>query len=392
MQSSNYWLDICNLAAVFDQQSIPYQFIEETALMIQGVPVKLEEVAIEVQWDLVESVHGLFTPYGPTPIERTKDIGSFHFEMEGTSVRVKCVYNKAIRTDPFRIQLERDGLHYWCQSLYTKRRNPRYEEVINQHLYDLQMRMTEQNQVAWNQNNYQALINRYGAPEEVADKIKQHPEGRLGSFYRYMEPVDGKKIAHLMGSNGIKGIALSLLGADVTVVDFSQENAAFAVEVAGAAGVNIQYEVSDVLSFKGEGSEDLYDFVLMELGVLHYFINLEPLVRVIHRLLKPGGQLVLHEFHPISTKLITSKGKKHKVSGNYFDPMIENRQVAFSKYSSERESEKAQVLQRKWTLGELITAVADIGLVVKTLDEEPNQKVHDIGIPKLFTLVAQKPS
>lgn len=31
-------------------------------------------------------------------------------------------------------------------------------------------------------------------------------------------------------------------------------------------------------------------------------------------LLRPGGRLVLREFHPVSTKLITSRGKKHKVS------------------------------------------------------------------------------
>ncbi|MCF6410808.1 class I SAM-dependent methyltransferase [Pseudalkalibacillus salsuginis] len=388
MQSSHFWLTINNITAVFDQHAIPYQFIEDTSLYLQGVGMEPNEVTVEVQWDLIKSVHDLFMAYSPTPIKTTKDKGSFHFKMEGTSVQVQCMYNKAIRTDPFRIQLQREGLYFWCQSFYANRRDSGYKEVIDQHLHDLQMQMTEQNQTAWNQNNYQALINRYGAPEEVAAKIKHHPKGRLGSFYRYMEPVEGKRIAHLMGSNGIKGIALSLLGADVTVVDFSQENAAFAAEVAGAAGVNIQYEVSDVLSFKGDGS---YDIILMELGVLHYFVNLGPLFQVIQRLLKPGGQLVLHEFHPISTKLITSKGKKHKVSGNYFDPTIENRQVAFSKYSSDSE-EKTEVLQRKWTLGELITAVADTGLVVKVLEEEPNQKVHDIGIPKLFTLVAQKPS
>jgi len=33
--------------------------------------------------------------------------------------------------------------------------------------------------------------------------------------------------------------------------------------------------------------------VLLELGVLHYFIDLQPLVLVIRQLLRPGGRLIL---------------------------------------------------------------------------------------------------
>ncbi|WP_260412349.1 bifunctional 2-polyprenyl-6-hydroxyphenol methylase/3-demethylubiquinol 3-O-methyltransferase UbiG [Alkalihalobacillus sp. TS-13] len=392
MHSSEYELTIGNIVAVLEQQAIPYQFVGETALFLQDVLSEPVEVTVEVQWDLLEIIHETLLPYSPTSIEKTKDQGSFHFNMEKVPINVQCNYNKALRTDPYRIQIEMNGQHLWCQSLYEILDDHRYEALINSHLFELQMQMTEQNQAAWNQDNFQALINRHGEPGDVAAKIKQNPEGRLStSFYRHMKPVEGKRIAHLMGSNGIKAVALSLLGADVTVVDFSKENAAFAGAVAEQADIDIHYVVSDVLSYTDKREDHAFDFVLMELGVLHYYISLDPLVQVINRLLKPGGTLVLHEFHPISTKLITSKGKKHKVSGNYFDPTIENREVAFSKYSADGEKEMMKVLQRKWTLGELITAVAKTDLIVKVLDEEPNQKVHDIGLPKLFTLVAQKP-
>jgi SAM-dependent methyltransferase len=61
-----------------------------------------------------------------------------------------------------------------------------------------------------------------------------------------------------------------------------------------------------------------YDVVLLELGVLHYFVDLLPLMSKVQQLLRPGGRLLLREFHPVSTKLISSKGKKHKVAGDYF--------------------------------------------------------------------------
>jgi SAM-dependent methyltransferase len=61
-----------------------------------------------------------------------------------------------------------------------------------------------------------------------------------------------------------------------------------------------------------------YDVVLLELGVLHYFVDLLPLMSKVEQLLRPGGRFLLREFHPVSTKLISSKGKKHKVAGHYF--------------------------------------------------------------------------
>ena len=102
-----------------------------------------------------------------------------------------------------------------------------------------------------------------------------------------------------MGSNGVKAVALATLGADVKVVDFSKENATFATELAAASNVEITYVVSDILSLSGELLKGDQDIVLMELGVLHYLIDLHPLLEEVKAMLKPGGRFVLHEFHPI---------------------------------------------------------------------------------------------
>ncbi|HYK72438.1 MAG TPA: methyltransferase domain-containing protein, partial [Pseudoneobacillus sp.] len=244
---------------------------------------------------------------------------------------------------------------------------------------------------AWNQNNYQALLNRYGIPSEVAAKIKENPEWRLHPFYKYMGDVKNKKVLHLMGSNGVKGVALSLMGAIVTIVDFSFENERFATDLAQEADVSLKYVVADVLNLPKDVVSEEYDIVLMELGVLHYFLDLQPLFQTVGKLLASDGQFILHEFHPISTKLITSSGKKHKVVGNYFNPSIESSSVAFSKHVSDpNQTELTEVLQRKWTLGEVITAVGQTGLRILNLEEEPNHKIHDIGLPKTYTLVSKK--
>ncbi|MFS0864843.1 class I SAM-dependent methyltransferase [Fredinandcohnia sp. 179-A 10B2 NHS] len=390
MGNSDFLYLAKQVAVELEEANITYQFIRESALQLQGIEFDtLDRVRVLVQWDQFETLYDMYQPYNPTPISKESDQAEFVINRNGFTIVFKCLFNIAIKTDPYRIQIE----ELWCQSLYTYLfdMDNEFSEIVHQHLLRKQQEITVHNESAWNQNNYVALINRYGEPAKAAAKVRQNPKWRLHPFYKYLGDVQDKKIVHLLGSNGIKGTALALLGANVTVIDFSKENQRFAEEVAKEAGVEISYIVSDVLSVFDKDVQPNNDVLLMELGVLHYFIDLTPLAKVIAKLLKKDGLFILHEFHPISTKLITSTGKKHKVTGNYFDPSIHTKEVAFTKHmTSDEQSDLSKVLQRYWTLGEIITAFAKEGLFVQTLEEEPNHKLHDIGLPKTFTLCARK--
>ncbi|MBP2002757.1 SAM-dependent methyltransferase [Paenibacillus shirakamiensis] len=252
----------------------------------------------------------------------------------------------------------------------------------------------------WNTGTYEAWVKRFGTPEVAAQKLIADPAKRLGSLYKHMNSsLDGKRIMNLMGSNGNKAVALALLGAEVAVADFSQDNERYALALAEAAGVPLHYIVSDVLDLPADELRPVYDYVMMENGILHYFEDLHPLFEVVSRLLKPGGRLILQDFHPVSTKLITSKGttaniRKHKVSGDYFSTELEEKEVAYYKYleSGGLESSTYKVYLRKWNLGEIVTSIAKTGLFMKQLEELPNQSSEqfDKGIPKTFTIVAER--
>lgn len=379
---------ITSLASVLENASIPYTFINDAAWVIQGMQKNVTQMTILIQWDIMDACHSLFQSYSPTVIKKSTTIASFTFTYEEYNVEIKCFFNTTIKTDPYRIRVQ----EVWCRSLYSylydKELNK--DEIIH-FLQNKQQELTQHNEQAWNQSNYIALVNRYGEPSKIAEKIIQNPEWRLHPFLKYFSCLKGKKVLHLLGSNGVKATALALLGAQVTVVDFSKENAAYAKEIASAADVSIKYIVSDVFSIPKEDQKDQYDYVLMELGVLHYFITLDPLIELIQSALLPQGKLILHEFHPISTKLITSAGKKHKVDGNYFNPELTYQSVAFSKHMPDDvEQELLQTVHRKWTIGEIVTSVATSGMRITVLEEEPNHKLHDIGLPKTYTLVAEK--
>ncbi|GIP29598.1 S-adenosylmethionine-dependent methyltransferase [Paenibacillus sp. J23TS9] len=261
------------------------------------------------------------------------------------------------------------------------------------------MEARESNREAWNGGAYSAWVNRFGTPEQAAERLKDNPVKSIQHLYKYFEEqVQGKSIMNLMGSNGIKGVALALLGAKVTVADFSYENQQYAEELARAAGVELRYVLSDVLQLPEEEFLLSYDTVFMENGILHYFKNLKPLFDCAARLLKPGGRLVVQDFHPISTKLISSSGttakiRKHKVTGDYFSTSLEASDVSFQKYLNSGENSSSNtVYLRKWTLGEIVTAVAESGLRIMSLEEMPNlsSEVYDKGIPKTFTIVAER--
>ena len=255
---------------------------------------------------------------------------------------------------------------------------------------------SEINESSWNKETYDAWVNRFGTPEECAQRLKLNPHKALSVLDDYIDEVKDKKIMNIMGSNGTKAVALALMGARASVVDFSQGNKSYALDLAEAAGVKINYILSDILKLQGDDLWDSFDIVFAEMGIIHYFTDLVEFMSVCHRLLKKDGLFILRDFHPVSTKLITSRGstakvRKHKVTGDYFDTSLIEKAVAYSKYSQEEEASE-KVYLRLWNLGEIITAASSAGFIIKTLTEEPNlsSDSFDKGIPKTFTLTATK--
>ncbi|PTY83363.1 class I SAM-dependent methyltransferase, partial [Heyndrickxia sporothermodurans] len=278
MKDKNYLELIKEITVRLVEEKIPYHFIDSTSLWLQGVEVDhSESVFVQVQWDLFDNCYQIFQDFEQIGRERNERSALFKVKSADYTILVHCDFNTTIKTDPYRIEIMKENQLFYCISLYkylyfnSKKINTL---EIEAYLSKEQALVTEQNEAAWNQNNYAALLNRYGAPEEIANKIIENPKWRLHPFYKYLDPLANKKVLHLLGSNGIKGVAMSLLGADVTVVDFSKENEMFALELSEAAGTNLSYVVSDVLSLPNEQFHDQFDIVLMELGVLHYFINL----------------------------------------------------------------------------------------------------------------------
>ncbi|MDD4297870.1 MAG: class I SAM-dependent methyltransferase [Ruminiclostridium sp.] len=245
------------------------------------------------------------------------------------------------------------------------------------------------NKKAWNYRAYEFWNKYNGAPEDVAKDMIINPELRLKRHIEYLGDVKGKRIANLLGSNGRKGVPLALLGADVTIVDISEENEKYATELAKSAGVSLRYIVSDLLDLNTYELQNYFDIVYLEGGILHYFSNLHTLSKIIYDILKIGGSLVLNDSHPVR-KILKLNEDVLELSGDYFDDNLQCGNVAYKDhFPTEEQKDFPDCLLRFWTMGEIISNIASVGFVIERLVEEPRWDSFK-HIPGNFTLIAKK--
>ena len=228
-------------------------------------------------------------------------------------------------------------------------------------------------------------MHRYGTPAEAGAAIVADPGRAPRRLLPHIGDPRGQRIANPLGSHGRIAVALSVLGADVTVFDLSASNARYARELALEAGVAVEYVVGDLLA-TAPLHRGRFDAVVMELGVVHYFVEIERFVTAIGGLLQEGGRVVLNEFHPLARKSIGVRDGAPTFDGDYFDAGL---QEARTPYEVFVEDEIPACTVRRWTLGEIVSAFAGGGFRVERLIEHPAPGLP--SLPGTFTLVATAP-
>jgi 2-polyprenyl-3-methyl-5-hydroxy-6-metoxy-1,4-benzoquinol methylase len=219
----------------------------------------------------------------------------------------------------------------------------------------------------------------------------------LKRFDQYFDGYKDKKIVNILGSCGKKSLPMAFLGSQVTIVDFSKQNKKYVLEVAHDLKINIDYILSDYLKYDDSNHRDYFDYAFSEGGILHFFLDLKTFFKKTFQLIKPGGKLILNDFHPFR-KVLKEKdifdSKNNQVlqlQGDYFEGEVHEAPVAHQKYfdaSEQRFFPKCQL--KYWNFGEIITALASVGFVIESLDEGPRFDIHK-HIPGDFTVVAYKP-
>lgn len=245
-----------------------------------------------------------------------------------------------------------------------------------------QSEVTERNRIAWAAQSYEAWVNHYGPPSEAAAAILSDPQHTLRRLLEFVGDPKGLTIANPLGSHGRVATALAVLGANVTVFDVSKSNARYAQELANEAGVSFDYVVGDFQATAIERSSQ-FDTVVMELGIVHYFIEIDKFVASVRTLLKPDGRLVLNEFHPLLKKSFDATSDEPIFKGDYFRTETEEAPTPYEVFVT---SEVPTCHVRRWNLGEIATAFASGRFRIERLLEHPSWEFAQL--PGTFTLVA----
>lgn len=215
--------------------------------------------------------------------------------------------------------------------------------------------------------------------------------------------VKDKSILHLQCHFGQDTISLSRLGAITVGVDLSDKAIETAKNLAKQTKTTAEFICSDVYDLPNHLNQQ-FDMIYTSYGTIGWLPNLDKWAKVITQFLKPGGQLVFVEFHPV-VWMFDDNFKT--VAYNYFnvEPIIETEEGT---YADKDANIKQESVGWNHDLSEVLNSLLKNGLTIncfneynyspyscfnKTIEVAPNQyRIEHLGdkIPMVYSLVATK--
>jgi SAM-dependent methyltransferase len=186
--------------------------------------------------------------------------------------------------------------------------------------------------------------------------------GLPGPVRHSLGDLSEKRVLHLTAGTGEASKELAELGAVVTGVDPSEE----ALEAARARVPSILWVLGEPDGLPRELKRERFELVYAAPGTLEATRDLDALARGIRNALRPGGDLLLFDEHPVAWVV---------------DGLMHWRESYFA--------------EARWRLGQAVSAVARAGLEVRALEEYPARhggaRRHDARVPAEFLLYARRP-
>lgn len=233
-------------------------------------------------------------------------------------------------------------------------------------------RYTEPNRRAWNE--IAAVRERTFPPAEFFAKggstLDEHVVAAARSIYG---DLTGLRVMHLQCATGEDTLSWAGLGAQAVGVDISEAQIELAQSKAKAAGLPATFFASDVYDLPGSPPAGLLgdgcDIVFTGGGAIVWLPDLARWAQVVAALLKPGGRLLLADEHPLSGCIEVDNGVLRLVD-DYFRRDQPWEGVGWSHFSG-ADFARENKYEFNWPLGDIVTALAQAGLVIERLKEFP---------------------
>ena len=141
----------------------------------------------------------------------------------------------------------------------------------------------------------------------------------LNSFeLELLGDVTGKSILHLQCHFGQDTLSLARMGAKVTGVDLSDKAIAEANRLAQQMHLDATFICCDIYDLLNH-LDHQFDIVFTSYGTIGWLPDLSKWANIVSRFLKPGGNFVFVEFHPVVWMF---DDEFDKIGYNYFNAQI----------------------------------------------------------------------
>lgn len=180
----------------------------------------------------------------------------------------------------------------------------------------------------------------------------------------FLDNIRGKSILHLQCHFGQDTISLSRMGASATGMDLSDKAIDNARLLAEKAGTDTTFICCDVYDLPNHLDQQ-FDIVFTSYGTIGWLPDLDKWAKIVSGFLKPGGQFVFAEFHPVVWMF---DNHFTKVAYNYFkdDAIIETENGTYA----DREADlRAEYVSWNHGLGEVLTSLLSNGLNIDAFRE-----------------------
>lgn len=188
---------------------------------------------------------------------------------------------------------------------------------------------------------------------------------------RYLGDIAGLDVVHLQCHIGSDTISLARLGARVTGLDISEESIVEAQRLFARTGTTGRFVVANVYDAV-EALDATYDVVYTGVGALNWLPDITRWGRVVAALLRPGGRLIVRDFHPMAYSLAETTDGTLRLEYPYFEttrPLSWDDGVTYSDVPDGMAITNTRQYEWGHGLAETHNALTSAGLVVTTFEE-----------------------
>ncbi len=215
--------------------------------------------------------------------------------------------------------------------------------------------------------------------------------------------LTNKTILHLQCHFGQDTISLSRLGAEVTGVDFSNKAIEKAKKMATATNSKATFICCDIYDLP-EHLDNQFDIIFTSYGTIGWLPDIDKWAKIVSKYIKPNGQFVFVEFHPV-VWMFDENFKK--ITYRYFNSGAIIEQETGT-YADKNATISQEYVMWNHSLSEVINSLINNGLEIKSFNEydyspyncfnntiESKPKKYRIQhltnkIPMVYSIVAKK--